>query len=86
MNFLMNSGSFYIFAGGMVLSGILYKLLNFVLRKFPANERVRKIGISARSKRIHVPMALNKLVLEMYIDMGISSFLMLYAYLKVEKG
>ena len=77
--FLLNSGSFFVFVFGIIGNNLILIVANKICTLRPNNPRFRKAGIFLKSMRRSVPAALNKLVLETYIDMAMATFLLFSA-------
>ena len=80
MNFLLNSGSYFVFLSGILLNFAVLKCLNKLCTMSPRSARVRQVALLINSQMFNLGGAVLKLVMETYIDMVLSTFLMVYAF------
>ena len=84
-NFVMNSGSYFIFGGGLVIYFVSRWVLNTMARCCAKSARMRKLGIySYESSYIgNFWMASLKLYIESYFDLVMCSLLACLAWLEI---
>lgn len=80
MNFMINSGSFFIFMGSILFNNFIKFVCFRCVKKFPKSNRVRKLNIYLDSSNIEFKSPLIKLNLEMYFDILMAAFMQIYAF------
>ena len=86
LNFLMNSGSFFIFMFLIVLQMIFKMVLHRILIRFHLFKRARNFSMWMKTGRPGILGSLNKLNIEMFIDMALAMMLTMYGLTKTSRG
>jgi hypothetical protein len=81
-NFILNSGSYFIFFAGIIAFKLASIFLNWVALQYPQNKYFRQLGMKNYSKENwkQIKWETQKLFLESYFDLCLCAFINLLAF------